>query len=58
MIEFGPDLYHNDSDVDFDAALKGAAPGIILKATQGSSFVDPKFVTRAHEVMPPVLPPM
>jgi lysozyme len=51
MIEFGPDLYHNDSDVDFQNALASPSPGIILKATQGSSFVDPKFVMRSHEVM-------
>jgi lysozyme len=51
VIEFGPDLYHNDSEADFHAALMAPTPGIILKATQGSSFVDPKFVMRAHAVM-------
>jgi lysozyme len=51
VIEFGPDLYHNDSDSSFLSALGGRAPGIILKATQGSSFVDPKFVMRARLVM-------
>jgi lysozyme len=51
MIEFGADLYHDDDDAEFHAALASPSPGIILKATQGMSFVDPKFVMRAHAVM-------
>lgn len=42
-IQFGVDLSHHKPGFDFDAAFRDGVRFSILKATDGSSFVDPSF---------------
>ncbi len=37
------DIYHGDAPVDFHAMADAGVVGVILKATQGTGFVDSKF---------------
>ncbi len=42
------DLSHHNAVVDFDKVRKAGTLGVILKATQGSGYKDPTFVSRAR----------
>lgn len=48
----GRDLSHHNSDAVFNSVLKDDKIGfIILKATEGKTYVDPKFRKRAEKVL-------
>ena len=38
------DVYHGDEPVDFHAMKSAGVVGVIIKATQGSTITDPKFL--------------
>lgn len=42
------DLSHWQNSVDFRAVKVGGVEAVILKATQGISWVDPRFIERVH----------
>ncbi|MDR3688527.1 MAG: glycoside hydrolase family 25 protein [Fimbriimonas sp.] len=45
------DVNHYDDPVDFHAMSDAGAVGVILKATQGSSYKDPKFIEFRERAM-------
>jgi lysozyme len=49
MIEAVIDLSHWQAEVDFAAVKAGGVAAVILKATQGMSWVDPAFVGRVRD---------
>lgn len=51
MINSVIDLSHHNASVDFSAIKSDGILGVIHKATQGISYVDPKFKERAEQAV-------
>jgi lysozyme len=46
------DLSHHNSEVDLGQAKAGGIVGVILKATQGTGFVDPMYQENRAKAQP------
>src|SRR5438270_14055260 len=49
MLDAIIDLSHWQATVDFTAAKAGGIEAVILKATQGATWIDPRFVKRCAQ---------